>query len=88
MMNLVPDRFALGVWPTGYIDVLIHTDIFLKNWEVLQDVIINHVWGFALLIGLWCSGIAFRDQPYLYHWNCIVSSSYPLVVWGSVIHLP
>ena len=42
-MNLVTDSFALKMWHTGYIDVLNHTEISSKNWEVMQDFIINYV---------------------------------------------
>ena len=44
MLNLVTDCFALQIWHTGSIDVLIHPDTFSKNWEVLHDVIINCVY--------------------------------------------
>ena len=42
--------------------------------------------GLNLLVGRWCSGIAFCDYPYLNHRRCIVSSFTPLVVWVSVNH--
>ena len=44
--------------------------------------------GFVLLFGWRGAEIFLRDHPYLHHRQCIVSSFNPLVVWGSVSHLP
>ena len=41
ILNLVTECFALKILHTGSIDFLSYPDIFQKNQEVLQDVIIN-----------------------------------------------
>ena len=41
MLNLEPHYFAFYVWYSGSIDILGHPNILLRDWRVMQDVIIN-----------------------------------------------
>ena len=44
--------------------------------------------GFDLLVGRWCSVIAFRNHPSLHYWRCTIYSFLPLLGCVRVKHSP